>query len=428
MMLLFARYRRSSAKLPVWAFGALLAAIIVLAITVRVAAALVLRQPLDGDTLAYFTMARGLAERGELLDMYGQHAFFSAGYPLLLAPFFTLLGSTVPVALVVNLLLGVVSTALIYRLTLILSGNRRAGLLAALVYALWVPGIWNATMLAKENLSTPLLIGVTMCAISIARDERPIGAALIAGMLWGASLITGGSTLLLCGGIAVALVLLWQARNRFMPAFSAGLCFIAGTALFVSPWLYATDQMVGRPVLTTNAAFNLYLGNNPAATGKFVSISDTPMGKGWEETRIRLGEIANADRLQVEALHWIRENPGKTAELAAVKLAYFWQPNIPDAADFATSKAVAWIRLFEVVQYGLILLLGFLAFRSKLIARDGKWILASMIAGFWLIHAAAYIIARYRDPAIPLLIVMGAIPLAAWLEQFAQPMDGRHVA
>src|SRR3546814_12695835 len=80
---------------------------------------------------------------------------------------------------------------------------------------------------------------------------------------------------------------------------------------------------------------------------------------------------------------------------------------------------MASIRLFEVAQYGLILLIGLLAFHSRRIASDGKWIFAAMIAGFWLIHAAAYIITRYRDPAIPLLIVMAAIPVAAWIERFA---------
>src|SRR3546814_9846339 len=73
---------------------------------------------------------------------------------------------------------------------------------------------------------------------------------------------------------------------------------------------------------------------------------------------------------------------------------------------------MASIRLFEVAQYGLILLIGLLAFHSRRIASDGKWIFAAMIAGFWLIHAAAYIITRYRDPAIPLLIVLAAIPVA----------------
>lgn len=423
-----APYRRPVPDLSDRTCAMLLAAIVLLGIAARIAAAFVLKQPLESDPLAYFTMAQGLAERGELLDIYGQHAFYSAGYPLVLTPFFALFGSTVPVALAVNLLLGVISTVLIYRLTLALSDNRWAGLLAALLYALWFPGIWNASMLAKENLSTPLFLGIALCAVRIARDERPIRAALIAGLLWGASLVTGGSTVLLCAGVAVALVLLWQARGMFGLAFAGGVWFLVGAGLMLTPWLYATSEMVGRPVLTTNAAFNLYLGHNPAATGKFVSIADTPLGENWEETRIRLGEVANADRLQGEALRWIGENPGRTAELAALKLAYFWQPNIPDAEDFATSKAVASIRLFEVAQYGLILVFGLLAFRSRLIASDGKWIFAAMIAGFWLIHAAAYIITRYRDPAIPLLIVTAAIPVAAWLQQLAARRTMPHAA
>ncbi|WP_374525026.1 hypothetical protein [Sphingopyxis sp.] len=410
------------------ACAVLLAAIMLVAIGLRLAGAWVLKQPLDSDPLAYFTMAEGLAERGELKDMYGQHAFYSAGYPLLLAPFFLLLGSSAGTALAVNMLLCALSIWLIYRLTLALSENRGAGLLAAAAYALWFPGLWNATMLAKENLSTPLLLGIALSAIGIARGERPMGTALLAGLLWGAALVTGGSALLLCLGVAAALLMLWRARGRFSPAFAAGLCFVAGATLIVAPWLYATDQMVGRPVLTTNAAFNLYLGNNPAATGKFVSIADTPLGKDWNATRLRLGEVGNADRLQTAALDWIGANPGRAAGLAARKLAYFWEPNIPDASDFAASKAIASIRLFEVAQYALILLFGLLAFRSRLIARDGKWIFASMIAGFWLIHAAAYIITRYRDPAIPLLIVLAAIPVTAWIERFMIRKTPHHAA
>lgn len=399
------------------ACSALLAAIVLVAVVLRVAGAWVLQHPLDSDPLAYFTMAQGLAERGELADMYGQKAFYSAGYPLLLAPFFKALGSSVGVAIAVNLLLCAVSIGLIYRLTIALSGHRGAGLIAAAVYALWFPGLWNATMLAKENLSTPLLLGIALCAVGIARGERPAGTALAAGLLWGAALVTGGSALLLCFGVAAALLMLWRARGSFAPAFSAGLCFIVGAAVMLAPWLYATNQMVGRPVLTTNAAFNLYLGNNPAATGRFVSIADTPLAKDWDATRLRLGDAGNADRLQAAALDWIDANPGRAAELAALKLVYFWQPNLPDANDFAASKAIASIRLFEVAQYGLILLIGLLAFRSRRIASDGKWIFAAMIAGFWLIHAAAYIIIRYRDPAIPLLIVMAAVPVAAWIER-----------
>lgn len=395
----------------------LLVTIMLVAIGLRLAAAWALQHPLESDALAYFTMAEGLAERGELADHYGQHAFYSAGYPLLLAPFFTILGSSAGAAIAVNLLLCAISLGLIYRLGFALSAQRSAGLLAAAAYALWLPGLWNATMLAKENLTTPLLLGIALCAIAIARDQRPMAAASVAGLLWGAALITGGSALLLCLGVGAALMLLWRARRRFAPAFAAGLCFVAAAAVLMAPWLYATNQMVGRPVLTTNAAFNLYLGNNPAATGRFVSIADTPLGKDWNATRAQLGEVGNADRLQAEALDWIAANPGTAARLAALKLVYFWQPNLPDAGEMAASKAVAAIRLVEVVQYGLILLLGLFAFASRRIAPDAKWIFAAMIAGFWLIHAAAYIIVRYRDPVIPLLIVLAAVPVAAWIER-----------
>lgn len=405
-----------------------LAVIVAIAIGIRLAGAWVLKHPLDSDPLAYFKMAAGLADRSELLDTYGQHAFYSAGYPLLLAPFFMILGSSVAVALWVNMLLCLVSIWLIYRLTLALSDNRAAGLIASAAYAMWFPGIWNATMLAKENLSTPLLLAMASCAIGVARNERANVNALVAGLLWGAALVTGGSAMLLCAGVGVALVTLWRVCGRFTPALNGGLVFVAGAALMLAPWLYATNQMVGRPVLATNAAFNLYLGNNPAAAGRFVSIADTPLGKTWQEDRLRLGEVGNAERLQAEAIDWIAANPRRAAELALVKLAYFWQPNVPDGADFNASKVIASIRVVEVAQFGLIVLLGLFAFRSPLVPNDGKWIFAAMIAGFWLIHAAAYIITRYRDPAIPLLIVMAAIPFTAWLQKIGAGKDTPHVA
>ena len=406
----------------------ILALIILCAVVMRLAAAWILAQPLESDSLSYFTMAQSLAERGELVDIYGQHVFFSAGYPLFLSLFFAIFGSSVGVALGVNAVLCVIGTWLIYRLALTLSGNRFAGALAAAAYAVWLPGIWNATMLAKENLSTPLLLAIALCAIDVARNKRPIRAAMVGGLLWGAALVTGGSALLLCAGIAIALLVLWRAQGFFAPALVGGLGFLVGAAVMLAPWLYATDQMVGRPVLTTNAAFNLYLGNNPAATGKFVSIADTPMGRNWEATRLKLGEVGNADRLQAEAMRWIRDNPARAAELAACKLVYFWQPNLMDAEDVGASKAFVLIRLVEVIQYGLIVVFGLAALRSRLIASDAKWIFAAMIVGFWLVHAAAYIITRYRDPVMPLLIVLAVIPVAKWLEQFILSRITRHAA
>ncbi|CAN7295215.1 hypothetical protein LJR219_001447 [Phenylobacterium sp. LjRoot219] len=397
-----------------------LVAVSLLTVVVRIAAALVLDQTLASDPLAYFTMARGLAEQGVLADNFGQHAFYSAGYPLVLAPFFKLFGSSVPVALAVNLLLSVAGVWLVAALGRALSQRNDTPVWAALALALWLPGIWNATLLAKENLSTPLLLGLALCAVQLARSPRPAAPALLAGLLWSASLITGGSALLLCAGVAVAMILLWRASGGVSAPLRAGACFAVGAVLALSPWLYATNQMVGRPVLSTNAAFNLYLGHNPAATGRFISIADTPLGADWEQTRLRLGEVANADRLQRAAIGWAAAHPADAARLAVRKLAYFWQPSVPDASDFAVSRPVATIRLFETVQYAAIVALAAIALFGQGVGRGPAWILGAMLLGYWVIHAAAYVIPRYRDPVMPLLIVLATCQVVAWARRGAQ--------
>ena len=409
------------ADLPAWV---ILTIIMTFAIVVRVLATLVLELPIEtGDGLGYFTMAKTLSEQGVMTDNFGQHAFFSAGYPLLLTPFFTLLGSSLGVALTVNMMLTAVSMGLLFVLGRALSGRDGPGLLAAFAYGVWLPAIWNATLVAKENLSTPLLLAVTLCAVQVARGCRPKSYALAGGIAWGAALITGGSALPLCAGVAVAIVFCWrQSAAHRNGALLAGVLFVTAAGATLSPWLYATDRMVGSPILTTNAAFNLYLGNNPAATGRFVSILDTPLGKGWEETRVELGEVANAKRLEREAVKWISENPAQAARRAALKLAYFWQPNLPDSADFAETRAVATVRLLEVAQYLLILFLGAWAFAGRAVSRGDKWILATMILGFWLLHAGAYIILRYRDPAIPLLILVGCLQITDWVRRRPAPL------
>jgi|ThiBiot_300_plan_2_1041538.scaffolds.fasta_scaffold05926_4 4-amino-4-deoxy-L-arabinose transferase-like glycosyltransferase len=399
----------------------LVVAVAAIAVALRILAVLILNHPLRSDPLAYFTMAKGLIERGQWVDQFGQHVFFSAGYPLLLAPFFAVFGSSVPVAIAVNMLLTVVSVWLVFRMAILLSGNWKAGVLAAAVFAVWLPAIWNATLVAKENLSTPLLLGIALCGVLIARGRNPLAFTMLVGFLWGFALLTGGSSLLLCLGIVAALFIRQRSHARSALPVCGGLLFLLGALIPLAPWLYATNQMVGRPVLTTNAQFNLYLGNNPAADGRFVSIARTPLGKNWDAARLRLGEIGNADRLQHEALRWIADNPVKAGGLALHKLVYFWSPNIPDARDFKASRMIAAVHTLGVVQYLTIIILGFAAFRLSQVSSKEKWVFAAMIVGYWLVHAGAYIIPRYRDPVIPLLIIMASILAAGWLPPKAAP-------
>jgi hypothetical protein len=107
----------------------------------------------------------------------------------------------------------------------------------------------------------------------------------------------------------------------------------------------------------------------------------------------------------------MRAAPAQEASLAARKLALFWAPNAP-SADSAGSKAIYAIRLGEVAQYLLFAVLGLAALASPRLPGRTRLVLAALIAGFWALHGLAYIIPRYRDPVMPLLIVLAAGVLA----------------
>ncbi len=389
-------------------------AILLLAALVRVAALVALDDPVQSDGLAYLTMARGLVTNGVLADNFGQYAFYSPGYPLALAPFFALFGAEPGVARGFNLLCSLASVALAMQVAWRISAHHIAAALAGLALALWIPSVVGVETLQKENLSILLLLAFASTLLSLTESPRPARRALVAGLIYGAALLTGGSVLLLPSAFVVAL---WMTRRRtdFTICVRSAAVFALGAALLIGPWLIHVNRMIGAPMLSTNSSFNLYLGNNPAATGRFVSIADTPLGPEWEALRKTAGEAGTARRLNAQASAWISAHPADAVTLAVRKLGYFWEPNWPDAADYKANPMIAKARLVEVAQHILILGMGLLAFAARPLRSAKGAIMATLIASFWIVHAAAYIIVRYRDPVMPLLIICAATGVGALL-------------
>jgi hypothetical protein len=386
-------------------------------VAIRLTAYAILDQSVASDSLAYFELARTLAENGLMVDQYGQHAFYSPGYPLLLAPFFWAFGASTPVAHIVNLALAAGTTALIWRLVQPLGGSRGAALIGALAFAVWMPAIWSATLPARENLSTLLMVAFALVCVEIAKGRTDGRTAALAGVIYGAGVLAGTSVVLTGAAFAVALAI---ALYRTPMAGARRLAaFVAGTMLVLTPWLYATDRMIGRPVVTSNGPFNLYIGNNPAANGHFVSMRDTPMGRQWHDRAPVLGEAAAGDWIAEVTKDWVKANPGRAATLALKKLALFWAPNIPDATDFAKSSTISALRLIDVAQWAAILALAGIALFHRGFDRRLRWTLAALVAGFWVIHGATYIIPRYRDPVMPVLIALASLTAMRWIEAAA---------
>jgi hypothetical protein len=393
--------------------------LMLLMLAIRMAANLALGQGLGDGGAAYsqinYTLATHMAHGEWPVDALGLHAFHGIAYPALLAPFFALLGAGQGVALGVNLGLALVSALLVVGIARAAGLGAGAQKLALMGYALWLPGIWSGSLLSSDNLATPLLLMLVWCSLKLLYGPR-VSVALLAGMAWGGAMLTGASLAALIVAPMLGLLLAWEGR-WFKPALALGL----GGAMVMAPWGWATQSMLGAPVLSSQTGFNLYIGNNPSATGGYLSIAQTPVAPQWQAMRAQQGELGATDALAGQALRWMAEHPREAARLFAHKLALFWSPNLPDAQDLAASRALGMVRMIEVGQY--VFLLGMAAAGLMMpggMAWRGRAMMLGSLGALWLAHALGYITAHDRDPIMPLIIVLAAAALA---ELGAQPTN-----
>ncbi|MEY2942513.1 MAG: hypothetical protein RLY97_527, partial [Pseudomonadota bacterium] len=337
-----------------------------------------------------------------------------------------LFGASAKVCIAVNLLQEARSTLLGRALARALKMPVWARMMAVAGHAIWLAGIWNCAVLARENLSTPLLLAVALLALRILANGPRATLAMLTGATFGAALLTGTSSLPII--LAPLLALAFAAKWRISQMAPPTLALLAGTLLIVAPWMLATQAMLGRAVLTSNSGFNLYLGNNPAADGRFVSIAKTPAAADWRVLNDSIGEAGASTELGHRAITYMIHNPARTAQLTARKLALFWAPNLPSAADFTSNRTVALIRLGEVAEYCAFLILGLAALILNTAPLHTRLTLAALIAGFWGLHGIAYIIARYRDPVMPLLIVLACATISYLFTRYSAHKEPNHAA
>ena len=276
----------------------------------------------ESDELAYKSMALNLVSGKGIVDNMGNRAMYNVGYPLfILAPVFSLFGENLVAARLFNMFLGGVAIVLSYLVAKEAGAGRLGGLLAAAIWAIYLPTAIYGVYLAKENLMVPLMLGVIWCALRLANDPST-RVAMGCGVLFGLLALTGNAALSLVGVVVLALVLTPAAISQ---RATLATLILAVAVMVAAPWVMRNVHVIGAPVLNSNGGFNLYLGNNPAATGMFVSISDTPRGPTWEALR-KTGEVNASETLKQEAIAWAQAHPTDFLILALKKAAYFWTP------------------------------------------------------------------------------------------------------
>lgn len=387
----------------------MLGAILVAALGARLLAVRVLSEPIVSDAAAYLMMAKTAIGGPVMVDIYGNKALYSPGYPLLISLAFRVFGAAPDVVRGLNVALGMAGVLLTWALARAATGRPPVALIAAAAMAVLIPAVAGTALFERENLSTPLLLLYLLLAVAMIDARRPLPLALAAGLAFGCGLLAGVSTLFTGAAFLGAVALRGPGWGR-----GAGLVlvFAVAAALVLAPWLARNDRVLGRPVMSTNSGINLYVGNNPAATGYFVSIAETPIAHDWKAMRVRYGEIGLSDVLGRMAIDYALAHKAHTVWLDLHKLVYFWLPDTPDASDSQLGTAVTAIRWLGALQHLLILALALVGIAGSRRWSAGLWLLLLAICAFWSIHGLVYMITRYRAPAMPLMLVLAALPVA----------------
>ena len=232
------------------------------------------------DEASYDRWARALAGG----DWIGHEVFFQEPlYPYVLGLLYTLFGPERIVVRIAQCVLWALAAVLVGRIAR-RAFSENAGRIAALVLALYGPGMIFPALLLKENLFLPLFASFALLLLDAERRRS-----------WFALGVLGALGALLRGNMLVLLPLfalwpLWRARSR--EALLRGVACVGGMLLVLLPVGLRNYEVGGVFVLSTSGAgTNLYGGNN----------SENPWGRATEFSFVRGVPEHEADDWKHEA-------------------------------------------------------------------------------------------------------------------------------
>jgi len=374
------------------------------------------------DYQIYLTMASNLYDGIGLVDPFNSLAVFSPGYPIFLYCLFLITGKSVAAAQFVNVLLGGVSILLVYFIGVELIRSRVAAFLGATLWSIYLPAILYTEYLAKENLMIPVLLSMVLLIGKYPSSKWQIPIAAGLGMLMGIQALVGPAALTFLPIIIFQMFITQNSvRNKIR---NLGVLIIC-TAIILAPWLYRNYNLWGKPILINNTGWNLYLGNNPAATGMYISVKDTPLGsEAWNELRREIGEAGADNYAKRLAIEYIINNPIDTLFLSIKKMTLFWWPPTHDGEDGNQSKLESISRSIWLLEYSLMMILALGSLVFIRIRSDHLWILYTSILLYTSIHMVFIVIIRYRLTIMPIICLLSGLCIWLVFEKFIRNKMG----
>jgi tetratricopeptide (TPR) repeat protein len=386
------------------------------------------------DAAYYHDVALALMSGRVLPGPPDNTAFANLGYPYVLLGLYGV-GASPTGVLVVQAFLGGVTTLLVGILGRDAFGERRVGLTAAALFALYAPAIFYDGLLLVPSLSA-FLAAVLGCSLWRAVHLGCWRWCVLAGLAMGAAALLRASQLLLLPFALAAIARLHVGPARARGRLLSALCLSA--AVCVAPIVVRERLESGHWIpVTANSGMNFWIGNHPGAPGRYTNAPFLGSSKGGDYQH---AVIVERDRFRAEA----QRRSGKT-ELSLAEADRFWWRQTARAIveapapwlralarkswlvtndyELRTNTSLDFLQQISPVlrwnplRFGILEILAALGAaelvraRGRLKASSASWVLGPLVAVPVLTCLVFFVSGEYRHAAAPALAAFAAFGL-----------------
>ena len=368
------------------------------------------------DMSIYDYQTQQLADGNGYIDYQGNPtAHWPPGYPMTLAPLYYLFDNNTLSAPMLNVALGGATVVLVYLLGSRLF-NRRVGLTAALLLALFPNQVFFSSLTLTETLFTTILVLILVLVVYLMLGQRAprLWQVGLIGALIGYAALVRGESLLLIAFIVPALLLRWRSWRRVL-TYAAVL--LVGMAVIIAPWTVRNVvRMKSFILISTSGAEAFWVGHHAGADGR---ITGFDVGFRYEPLPNPEREVKINDIALNEALTFMKHHPGEDLKLIPSKLFFLYKDD---------GSSMHWVQLEEFtippragaffgrlasVYYWVALLVAAVGARTWFSLREpGKALLVGAVVYWTLIFGVVFFgDHRFHFPIIPIFSLWAAASL-----------------
>ena len=360
-------------------------------------------------------------------------------YPYLVAAGYYISGVSKPyITKLWQAFLGAISCGLTYLLAKRLF-DRKAGIAAGILFLLFGPLVFTESLILLGS-SMSFFQLVFLVLLLIALDKQSVGWATAAGLALGVTALLRGNVLLYLP--AIVLYVLWRPQAGRRPAaVRTVLPMLIGAALPLSFSMTANYLAEHDLVLlSSNAGYNFYVGNRPGASGVYDRIRQyhgVPCRSGSDpDSRDFARDVTGKHLSPSQASHFwfeatfksIHGRWGSTLLLFLKKIGLFFNRHeLPQMYWFGMARESSTVLKLLPVSFAIITPLALFGLILAFARPGPQRLLATFAVLYVLSISVFFVVARYRIPLVPVLLVFSGAAVSWWLKELRRAPRARLV-